>query len=138
MTGKDLRYSLVLKGLKPSELANHIGVSRSVISKWLSGKVKIPSKREDAITKFLGEVIDAEAKDRRRIEEIVSTMTEKEKINAIQFILGTLYEPDCEYAEHDGIGCLGYCGCAQDDEPIESCKRCEKYTGNVYEEAKWE
>jgi len=46
--------------------------------------------------------------------------------------------PDCEHAEHDGIGCLGYCGCAQDDEPIESCKRCEKYTGNVYEAVKWE
>jgi hypothetical protein len=29
MTGKDLRYSLVLKGLRPSELANRIGVSRS-------------------------------------------------------------------------------------------------------------
>jgi len=41
--------------------------------------------------------------------------------------------PDCEHAEHDGIGCLGYCGCTQDDEPIEACKRCEKYTGNVYE-----
>lgn len=46
--------------------------------------------------------------------------------------------PDCEHAEHDGIGCLGYCGCTQDDEPIESCKRCEMYTGNVYEEMKWE
>ena len=44
-----------------------------------------------------------------------------------------LKRPDCEHAEHDGIGCLGYCGCAQDDEPIETCKRCEKYTGNVYE-----
>ena len=48
-----------------------------------------------------------------------------------------LKRPDCEHAEHDGIGCLGYCGCAQDDEPIESCKRCEKYTGNVYEAVKW-
>ena len=47
-----------------------------------------------------------------------------------------LKRPDCEHAEHDGIGCLGYCGCTQDDEPIESCKRCEKYTGNVYEEMK--
>ena len=90
MTGKDLRYSLVLKGIKPSELADHIGVSRSIVSKWLSGISKIPSKREDAIVHFLGEVTDAEAKDRRRIEEIVSTMTKEEKINAIQFILGTL------------------------------------------------
>ena len=90
MTGKDLRYSLVMKGLRSSELANRIGVSRSTISKWLSGVSKIPSKREDAIIYFLGEVTDAEAKDRRRIEEIIPTMTKEEKINAIQFILGTL------------------------------------------------
>ena len=92
MTGKDLRYSLVLKGLKPSELADHIGVSRSTISKWLSGTSKIPSKHENTIMHFLGEVTDSEAKDRdrRRIEEIVPAMTKEEKINAIQFILGTL------------------------------------------------
>ena len=90
MTGKDLRYSLVLKGIKPSELANNIGVSRSMVSKWLSGASKISSKQEKAVIQFLGSVTDAEAKDRRRIEEIVSTMTKEEKINAIQFILGTL------------------------------------------------
>jgi hypothetical protein len=39
--------------------------------------------------------------------------------------------PDCEHAEWDGTGCLGYCGCTQDDEPIEACKRCRKYTGNI-------
>jgi len=49
-----------------------------------------------------------------------------------------LKRPGCEYAEHDGTGCLGYSGCTQDDEPIESCKRCEKYTGNVYEAVKWD
>ncbi|MBR4705452.1 MAG: Lar family restriction alleviation protein [Paludibacteraceae bacterium] len=38
--------------------------------------------------------------------------------------------PDCEHAEHDSAGCLGYSGCTQDDEPIECCKRCKKYTGN--------
>ena len=40
-------------------------------------------------------------------------------------------EPDCEHANHDGAGCLGYCGCEQGDEPIEACKQCEKYTGNI-------
>ena len=45
-----------------------------------------------------------------------------------------LKRPDCEHANHDGAGCLGYCGCEQDDEPIEACKRCEKYTGNICEE----
>ena len=39
--------------------------------------------------------------------------------------------PDCEHANHDGAGCIGYCGCEQDDEPIDACKRCEKYTGNI-------
>ena len=90
MTGKGLRYSLALKGSRPSELADYIGVSRSTISKWLSGASKIPSKHENTIMHFLGEVTDAEAKDRRRIEEIIPTMTKEEKINAIQFILGTL------------------------------------------------
>lgn len=39
--------------------------------------------------------------------------------------------PDCEHAEHDGVGCLGYCICEQDDQPIEICDKCEKYTGNI-------
>lgn len=39
-------------------------------------------------------------------------------------------KPDCEHAEHDGVGCLGYAGCSQDDEPIEACKECDAYTGN--------
>ena len=39
-------------------------------------------------------------------------------------------KPDCEHAEHDGAGCLGYAGCSQDDEPIEACKECDAYTGN--------
>ena len=42
-----------------------------------------------------------------------------------------LKKPDCEHANHDGAGCLGYCGCEQDDEPIDTCKQCEKYTGNI-------
>ena len=42
-----------------------------------------------------------------------------------------LKRPDCEHANHDGAGCLGYCGCEQDDEPINACKQCEKYTGNI-------
>lgn len=43
-------------------------------------------------------------------------------------------KPDCEHAEHDGVGCLGYAGCTQDDEPIDVCKTCRKYTGNRYGE----
>lgn len=41
-----------------------------------------------------------------------------------------LKKPDCEHAEHDGAGCLGYSGCHQDDEPIDACKGCMEYTGN--------
>ena len=54
-------------------------------------------------------------------------------LDEIMDLLEEARNPDCEHAEHDGIGCLGYAGCTQDDEPIESCKRCEKYTGNVFE-----
>ena len=36
---------------------------------------------------------------------------------------------NCEAAETDGGGCLGYSP-LNDDEPIERCKYCEKYTGN--------
>lgn len=49
-----------------------------------------------------------------------------------------LKKPDCEHAEHDGFGCLGYSGCKQDDEPIDSCKKCKKYTGNITEAVKWD
>lgn len=41
-----------------------------------------------------------------------------------------LRKPDREHAEHDGVGCLGYSGCRQDDEPIDACKGCREYTGN--------
>ena len=42
----------------------------------------------------------------------------------------TEHKPDCEHAEHDSGGCLGYGRSEQDDEPIDACKECEKYTGN--------
>ena len=38
--------------------------------------------------------------------------------------------PDCEAAEHDATGCLGYGHSEYDDEPIEVCLMCEKYNGN--------
>ena len=38
-------------------------------------------------------------------------------------------KPDCDHAEHDSDGCLGYGRSEQDDEPIDACKKCEKYTG---------
>lgn len=46
--------------------------------------------------------------------------------------------PDCEHAEFDGTGCLGYSGCMEDDEPIDACKNCSAYTGNRCEAVKWE
>ena len=47
-----------------------------------------------------------------------------------QDALELLKKPDCEHAEHDSAGCLGYAGCEQDDEPIEICKKCDAYTLN--------
>ena len=58
----------------------------------------------------------------RLCDDVLALLREQEK-------------PGCERAEHDGIGCLGYAGCSQDDEPIVACKTCRKYTGNRYEEA---
>lgn len=52
---------------------------------------------------------------------------------AIDALLKENRKPDCEHANHDGAGCLGYCRCEQDDEPIDACKECEKYTGNIFE-----
>lgn len=37
--------------------------------------------------------------------------------------------PNCDAAEHDSAGCLGY-GHGEDDEPIDVCKKCGEYTGN--------
>lgn len=56
---------------------------------------------------------------------------ETEEIKKVLAALWNTRHPDCEHAEWDGTGCLGYCGCTQDDEPIEACKRCRKYTGNT-------
>ena len=39
-------------------------------------------------------------------------------------------KPDCEAANHDAGGCLGYGHSESDDEPIEACKICDMYTGN--------
>ena len=58
----------------------------------------------------------------------------EEAIESAIALLKEQEKPDCKHAEHDGIGCLGYAGCAQDDEPIDVCKFCREYTGNRYEE----
>ena len=54
-----------------------------------------------------------------------------DEVDEIIEIIEKTYKPDCEHAEHDGTGCLGYGISSQDDEPIEACKNCNKYTGNV-------
>lgn len=40
---------------------------------------------------------------------------------------------DCNAANRDAAGCLGYCYSDNDDEPIDVCKKCEQYTGNAEE-----
>ena len=42
-------------------------------------------------------------------------------------------KPPCHEAEHDGIGCLGFGKGTHDDEPIDVCMKCSKYTGNITE-----
>ena len=41
--------------------------------------------------------------------------------------------PPCNEAEHDAIGCLGFGKGQYDDEPIDVCMNCPKYTGNISE-----
>lgn len=43
-------------------------------------------------------------------------------------------KPPCHEAEHDAIGCLGFGKGKYDDEPIDVCMNCSKYTGNISEE----
>lgn len=62
-------------------------------------------------------------------DEILALLKEQEEM--ANEIIEKTYKPECEHAEHDGAGCLGYGISSQDDEPIEACKNCNKYTGNV-------
>ena len=66
-------------------------------------------------------------------DELIALICPYGEDDMVKAMLDIMYMPDCEHAEHDGLGCLGYCGCYQDDEPIESCKNCEAYTGNKAE-----
>ena len=47
-----LRILLVQKEKKPSELAEYLGVSRSLVSKWLNGQATPSKKHDEAICKF--------------------------------------------------------------------------------------
>ena len=92
----NLKILLAQKGKKPSELAEYLGVSRSLVSRWISGQ-QIPNKKHDEkIGEFfasdsLSTLLQEEhTKDMRSIYEIILPMTKDQKINAIQFILGTL------------------------------------------------
>ena len=92
----NLRMLLTQKGKRPSELAEYLGVSRSLVSKWLNGKQTPNRKHDEAIGEFFASdslsklLQDEHEKDMRSIYEIVEPMTKDQKINVIQFILGTL------------------------------------------------
>ena len=58
---------------------------------------------------------------KRMADDIAEAQAEIERLKA--------HKPDCDHAEHDSGGCLGYGRSEQDDEPIDACKKCEKYTG---------
>ena len=87
MTGKELRYLLVVKDIKPSQLAEHLGVSRSMVSKLLSGSCAISDKYENEIIQFVG--VDHESTE-QKFKKIIKSMKKAEKIQAIQYILETL------------------------------------------------
>lgn len=92
----NLKILLAQKGKKPSELAEYLGVSRSLVSKWISGKQTPNKKHDEKIGEFfssdsLSTLLQEEyTRDMRSICEIILPMTKDQKINVIQFILGTL------------------------------------------------
>lgn len=96
MSKRDLRLLLVQRRKRPSDLADYLGVSRSVVSRWLNGKQTPNKKYDKAIGEFFSSdslsklLQDEHEKDMRSIYEIVEPMTKDQKINVIQFILGTL------------------------------------------------
>ena len=94
--GDDLKEMLFKYHRKPSELASFLGVSRSCISKWFE-KNYVPNKWHTQIAEFFetkspfSEIMKTvKDKDARSIYEIILPMTKDQKINVIQFILGTL------------------------------------------------
>lgn len=87
MTGKELRYALIAKDIKPFQLAEYLGVSRSTVSRFLSGERTISNKYENKITQLVGN--DYESTE-QKFKEIVRSMTKAEKIQAIKYILETL------------------------------------------------
>ena len=94
--GDDLKVMLVKYHRKPYELANYLGVSKSCISKWFE-KNDVPRKWHEKIAEFFATespfnkaMKSIEVSDARSIYEIILPMTKDQKINVIQFILGTL------------------------------------------------
>lgn len=61
------------------------------------------------------------------------TSYEGDALDAALALLKERYVPDCNAANHDGNGCLGYGYDANDDEPIPICRDCKKYTSYVKE-----
>ena len=94
--GEDLKIMLVKHHRQPYELANYLGVSKSCISHWFE-KNHIPNKWHDKIAEFFATespfnkaMKTVKEIDARSIYEIILPMTKDQKINVIQFILGTL------------------------------------------------
>ena len=90
---------------------------------YSSSEVKLLAEKTLATLKEQEELLHKKQKDIDKLCIEISRL--KHKLHPI---------PDCEHAEHDGAGCLGYSGCSQDDEPIDACKNCDRYTGNIVRE----
>lgn len=73
---------------------------------------------------------DTREEQRRIYAEMTRERLKKEQEERKR--LAALAKPvNCHTAEHDFLGCLGYGRHENDDEPVEQCKRCELYTGNI-------
>jgi predicted transcriptional regulator len=93
---EDLKMLLEAHHRKKSELAKFLGVSYGMVSHWLNDR-EIPRKHYDGIKQFFDESVKSveelkslTIQDSRTIYDIILQMTKDQKINVIQFILGTL------------------------------------------------
>lgn len=89
IVGEELRDILHQRNRKQSDLARYLGVSDSTVSRWIS-RNRISKKWQIGVSEFLETSDKCFYDEKRSIYEIILPMTKDQKINVIQFILGTL------------------------------------------------
>lgn len=76
-------------GKKPSELAEYLNVSRSLVSKWKNGRVIHP-KWHESIASFFGITVDILYKKEEIYKHGILSFGKEERINIVKSIIDTL------------------------------------------------